>query len=318
MPFSRGRTILVYFLAFALGGSGIRPAPQKTVLIVKSRNLAPYNQAVEGLRKTLASRAAQVLVRELEFPHEAEKEDAFFESLEKVHPDLVVTVGTQATLRVTRRHQSAPIVFSLVLLTGDSEPILRKRPPHMTGAAMDIPIGLQFERLKEVVPDLRRVGVIYNPLNSLGAIEQARMAAQASRLDLIEIPVASEAQVLQEIQGLKGKVDVLWSVADSTVFTPRSVDSILLLTLRDGIPFVGLSPSFVKAGALLSFSCDYEDVGAQSAEQALEILSGKSPSEVAVAYPRRVSLFLNLNTARAIHLEISQKIQAESQGEFKR
>jgi putative ABC transport system substrate-binding protein len=102
------------------------------------------------------------------------------------------------------------------------------------------------------------------------------------------------------------------------VFTPRSVDSILLLTLRDGIPFVGLSPSFVKAGALLSFSCDYADVGAQSAEQALEILGGKSTGDLPIVFPRKVSLYLNLNTARAINLEVSQKIQSESQVEFQR
>ena len=181
---------------------------------------------------------------------------------------------------------------------------------------MDIPIGLQFQHLREIIPDLKRVGVIFNPLNSMGEIEQARRAARDSGLTLVEIPVTSESEVLQQAEGLKGRVDVLWSVADSTVFTPRSVDSILLLTLRDGIPFVGLSPSFVKAGALLSFSCDYEDVGSQSAEQALEILAGKPPAEVSVVFPRRISLFLNLNTARAIHLEISQKLQ--SQVEFMR
>ena len=150
----------------------------------------------------------------------------------------------------------------------------------------------------------------------MGEIEEARRAARESSLTLVEIPVTSESEVLGQVEGLKGRIDVLWSVGDSTVFTPRSVDSILLLTLRDGIPFVGLSPSFVKAGALLSFSCDYEDVGAQSAEQALGILTGKSPGDIPIAFPRGISLFVNLNTAHAIHLEISQKLQ--SQVEFLR
>ncbi|PYQ13714.1 MAG: hypothetical protein DMH00_03275, partial [Acidobacteria bacterium] len=61
-----------------------------------------------------------------------------------------------------------------------------------------------------------------------------------------------------------------------------------------------------------------EDVGAQSAERVLEILGGKSPAELNVAFPRRVSLFLNLSTARAIHLEISRKMQSESRVEFRR
>jgi putative ABC transport system substrate-binding protein len=317
MRLPKGRAFLSLLLTLLMVGASARSAdPPKTVLVVKSRNLVPYNQAVGGLKKTLASSGVDLQIREVELPSEPVKEELFLRSLEKSQPDLVVTVGTQATLSAVRHIKRAPIVFSLVLLSGESESLVLKRPPNVTGAAMDIPIGLQFQRLHEIIPDLKRIGVIFNPVNSMGEIEQARRAARESSLTLVEIPVTSESEVLQQVERLKGRVDVLWSVADSTVFTPRSVDSILLLTLRDGIPFVGLSPSFVKAGALLSFSCDYEDVGSQSAEQALEILAGKSPADVSVAFPRRVSLFLNLNTARAIHLEISQTLQ--SQVEFMR
>jgi len=307
----KGRAFLLLLLFLCLAGASAHPESSKTVVVVKSRNLLPYNQAVEGLKKTFAARDITVQLREVELPSDPTKEEPFLRSLEQSRPDLVVTVGTQATLSVSRHIKSAPVVFSLVLFSGESESLLQNRPANVTGSAMDIPINLQFERLREVIPELKRVGVIFNPQNSLGEIEDARRAAREIGLMLVEIPVNSEAEVLQQVEGLKGKVDVLWSVADSTVFTPRSVDSILLLTLRDGIPFVGLSPSFVKAGALLSFSCDYQDVGSQSAEQALEILAGKSPADISVAYPRRISLFLNLNTARAIHLEISQKLQSQ-------
>jgi len=312
----RGRAFLTLLLFLLVAGASVHPESIKTVVVVKSRNLVPYNQAVEGLKKTFAARDLAVQIREVELPSEPTKEEPFLRALEKSGPDLVVTVGTQATLSVVRTIKRAPVVFSLVLFSEESESLLQNRPANVTGSAMDIPINLQFQRLQEVIPELKRVGVIFNPQNSMGEIEGARRAAREIGLTLVEIPVTNESEVLQQVEGLKGKVDVLWSVADSTVFTPRSVDSILLLTLRDGIPFVGLSPSFVKAGALLSFSCDYQDVGSQSAEQALEILSGKSPAEVSVAYPRRISLFLNLNTARAIHLEISQKLQ--SQVEFMR
>ena len=314
----RGRAFLLGLLVISMAGATSRPLSPRTVLVVKSRDLAPYNQAVEGLKKTLAAHQARVQVREVELPSETAKEDSFFESIRRNGPDLVVTVGTQATLSVTRRMKTEPVVFSLVMFSGDSESLFKKRPPNVTGAAMDIPIGLQFQRLKEIIPSLERVGVMFNPQNSMAEIERARLAASETGLQLVEIPVGSEPEVLERVNELKGRIDVLWSVADSTVFTPRSVDSILLLTLRDGIPFVGLSPSFVKAGALLSFSCDYEDVGAQSGEQALEILSGKSPSDVSVAFPRRISLFLNLNTARTIHLEIPPSIESRSHVEFKR
>jgi putative ABC transport system substrate-binding protein len=288
------------------------------VILVKSRDLTPYNQAAAGLRKELLSWDPGLRIEEVLFPDSEASEKPFLDGLPKSRPDLIVTIGTQATRSISRRITNIPLVFSLVLMSGDSEVLFRHRPPNVSGAAMDVPVSMQFERLKEVIPGLKRVGVIYNPKLTGEVIQSARLAASGAGLNLVEIPVSSEGEVIREMEGLKGRVDALWSVADSTVFTPRSVDTILLLTLRDGIPFVGLSPSFVKAGALLSFSCDYEDVGVQSGEIAVEILKGRPPTDLPVAYPRHVSLFLNLNTARAIHLEISERIQAESQIEFKR
>ena len=91
-------------------------------------------------------------------------------------------------------------------------------------------------------------------------------------LELVPIPVRSEAEVVEKIDELDGKVDLLWSVADPTVFTPQSVRYILLHTLRSKIPLIGLSPSYVRAGALMSLSADYRDVGRQSGEQAVRIL----------------------------------------------
>jgi len=322
MRIHKGLPGLPLMLPLALGfllapASGHSPSRQTgRIVVVKSRDLAPYNQAIQGLRKTLMAHDPSLSVQELQFPQTEQDEKSFLEDLRKSRPDLIITVGTQATRSIGRRIPDVPVVFSLVLMAGDSEVLFRRRPANVTGAAMDVPIAVQFERLKEIIPDLKRVGVIYNPRMTGDVIPVARAAAAAGSLTLVEIPVTNEDQVMKSMEGLKGRVDALWSVADSTVFTPRSVDSIHLFTLRDGIPFVGLSPSFVKAGALLSFSCDYEDVGAQSGEIAVEILKGKAPSEMPVAYPRHVSLFLNLNTARAIHLEIPPGIQSGSQIEF--
>jgi putative ABC transport system substrate-binding protein len=288
------------------------------VTLVKSRALAPYNQAAAGLRRVLLAWDPELRIDELVFPESEGGEKPFLDKLQKSRPDLIVTIGTQATRSVSREITRIPIVFSLVLVMGDSGVLFRERPPNVSGAAMDVPVSQQFERMKEVIPGLKRVGVIYNPKVTGETIQEARLAAVAAELSLVEIPVSSEAEVIRQVSELKGRVDALWSVADSTVFTPRSVDSILLLTLRDGIPFVGLSPSFVKAGALLSFSCDYADVGAQSGEIAVEILKGKNPGDLPVVYPRHVSLFLNLNTARAIHLVVSDRIQSESQVEMER
>jgi len=102
-------------------------------------------------------------------------------------------------------------------------------------------------------------------------------------------------------------------VADSTVFSPKGLEHILLATLRGRIPFVGLSPSFVKAGALLALSVDYQDVGRQSGEQSLRILSGEDPSHVPIAVPRNISLSVNMNTAMQIQVQIQEKVRRQAE-----
>jgi putative ABC transport system substrate-binding protein len=103
-------------------------------------------------------------------------------------------------------------------------------------------------------------------------------------------------------------MDVLWMVADSTVYTPRSTEFILQYTLGHQIPFVGLSAKYVKAGALFAVSWDYTDLGEQAGELAHQILAGKTPAELAVATPRKLPLVLNMKSARSLGVKIPRKV----------
>ncbi|PYQ11016.1 MAG: hypothetical protein DMH00_09270, partial [Acidobacteria bacterium] len=86
MSFLRGRVFLLFVLVLLTAGSQVQTLPPKIVVVVKSRALAPYNQAVEGLRRTLLARRASVQVREMELPAESGKEALFFQFLEQMQP----------------------------------------------------------------------------------------------------------------------------------------------------------------------------------------------------------------------------------------
>ena len=174
---------------------------------------------------------------------------------------------------------------------------------------MEIPVRTQFEEIRRVIPGVKRVGVLYNPAVTGPMIESARRTAASLGMELVSIQVDSESDVVTSTEALAEKVDVLWSVADSTVFSSQGLRRILLTTLRNRIPFVGLSPAFVRAGALLAFSVDYRDVGRQSGEQALQVFAGERPSDVPMTAPRSVSLSLNLNTAKRIQIRIPREIR---------
>jgi putative ABC transport system substrate-binding protein len=146
--------------------------------------------------------------------------------------------------------------------------------------------------------------VIYNPEDTGSIIQEAANVAETMDLSFNAKPISSGREVPSALRDLIKKTDVFWSVADGTVFTPQSIEYILLNTLRTEMPFVGLSPPFVEAGALYALSCDYTDIGKQTAEIVSRILSGEDPGDIPVTVPRKVSLSINLRTAKHIGLRI--------------
>jgi putative ABC transport system substrate-binding protein len=114
--------------------------------------------------------------------------------------------------------------------------------------------------------------------------------------------------VPRALEALGRQVDALWAVADGTVFFGGATEHILRYTLTNGMPFMGLSPAFVQAGALMALAVDYGDVGDQCGALAGQVLAGRSPATLAVTVPERVTLHLNLKTAELIGLKIPSRV----------
>jgi putative tryptophan/tyrosine transport system substrate-binding protein len=275
------------------------------VAIVTSREIAPYRAAYEGFKEVMDEAGIRYRTTEYRTETEGRRRSEVVQKLRSHRPDLILTIGSAATQAVASEVRDIPIIFSLVL----DGPALRKLGENVTGASMAIPLEVQFEKLHEAMPKARKFGVLFNPEKSGALVAEAGAVVEAMGLELVALPVTTDAEILAAVEQLEGKVDLLWSVADPTILTPPIVRFILLNTLRHKIPFIGLSPSYVRAGALLSFSCDYQDVGRQAAEQALQVLRGNAPDQLPITFPRSVSTHLNLNTADKLEIEISDPIR---------
>jgi putative ABC transport system substrate-binding protein len=311
-PAARPRAgALLIAAALLLGGPAAHAAAQR-ITIVTSRDIAPYRAAQAGFLEVLERSGMAYRLTEVRADVEDRMVHRVAQEVRSSRPDLILTIGSAATRAVGREIHDIPIVFSLVLETGADEP-LGDFGANVTGASMRIPLRVQFEKLREAIPSARRFGVMFNPDATGETVSQAAAVAAEMGLELIPVPVRSPAEVVAELDSLQEKVDLLWSVPDSTVFTAQSVRHILLATLRKKIPFIGLSPSYVRAGALLSLSCDYLDVGRQSGELALEVLQGSAPGTIPVTEPRTVSFYLNLNTAEQLEIDISERVREKAE-----
>ena len=282
------------------------------VFAVKSSEIEPYNRAIRGAKAAFTTaRLAEDSITVFGLEGDEVKWKEILKKVREERPHLIMTFGTFATELAKRDVKDVPIVFSTVLNPEESR-IVESLGPHngnVTGASLDVPFETQFSYILRIVPHASKIGVLYNPKETGGLVERARAAALKMGLNLVTEAVVDESSLPRAIHRLMGKIDVLWSVADSTVFSSPAVYEIIIEAIDRKIPFMGLSPSFVRAGALFSIKWDDTDIGRQAGETAIKVISmSENVSEIPVSTPRDISLSINLRTAKAIGITIPEKV----------
>lgn len=275
---------------------GAAVAAEIDVVVLQSGTAHPYEIARGSLVQALPK---SVRVEQLSLNLDEPQRD--LQRVRALAPRMLVAVGSEATTWALARTQETPIVFMMVLHPVQSGFVRSFHRPggRVTGAALDIPPEVSLRTLGEVL-GVRRVGVLYNPAETGTAVEAAQKAGRRTGIELVAVPVTGPGQLNAALEKLKGTVEALWSVPDRTVFGRGAVEMVLLHTLRERIPFMGLSEQYVRAGALLALSVSYAENGRQAAERVQRILAGEQPAAIPVARPESVELVFNPQVARRL------------------
>lgn len=276
-----------------------------TIAIIQARNIAAYQEAVEGFLRTLKTKKSVPSFKTVFY----ESPEGFYKTLKqskKKSPfvDLVVTVGTSATANVSGKINDIPIVFSMVL---DPESILGQKN-NIVGASLNIPYEFQLKMIKEVLPKVKKVGIIYNPKRNTTVVKDIVRLANQFDLRMRTFPVTSQKDIPNALSQVNKETEALLGIVDNTVYTSQTAKFIISYTIKKQLPFIGISQSYVKAGALCSLVFDNRDIGRQSAELANQILSGTSTSKLRNTTPEKIDLAINNRTAKLIGVDIPKRI----------
>jgi putative ABC transport system substrate-binding protein len=309
----RSRVLLLTLLAFlgvVLDATPGTAATQPRVALVVSGAIGPFVDATSALRAAL-ERAVQPEILLLDLENSREKAAALPELLAEAQPALVITVGSFATAAALAARPAAPVVFSMVLYPEQSG-FLPANGRAVTGAMLDVPLDEQFAMTRRLLPSAKRVGVVYSVAETRRVVEAARAAARKHGFELEARTVEEPGQTPRAVEALLEEVDLLWTVADGRVLTAQTTSALLLAALRRGVPVFGLSAAHVRAGALAALSSDYADVGVQTAELAIRVLKGEPAGQIPPTAPRKISLALNLRTAKHLGLTIDERLEHEA------
>ncbi len=178
---------------------------------------------------------------------------------------------------------------------------------NLAGVLLDVPVKMQLESLQKVFPEAKKIGVVYTS-DSTNRIADLNQACNELGLQLIKRKVNDEKELPAALADVTWQINCLLMIPDAKIYFPQSVKYLLLESLRQKFPVIGLSKYHSKSGALLSIDCDYVDLGRQAGEIALRILNGEKPDDIKPVKPRKTSFSINLSTAARLDIKFSPEI----------
>ena len=248
------------------------------------------------------------------------KEDRLPELIaELVHlnVDIIVTDGTNVTRAAKNATKTIPIVMG-----SDADPIgngfiasLARPGGNITGLT-NLITGLSGKRLqilKEAIPGISRVGVIWNPENpsSVSAFKETQDAVQGLAMQLQSLEVRGPNDFEGAFQAAaKRQARALSVVSDSLMFSNRK--RLLDLAAKHRLPTMHTQSLWVEAGGLISYGTSLPDLWRRAATYIDKILKGAKPADLPVEQPTKFELVINLKTAKQIGLTIPPNVLARA------
>ena len=236
--------------------------------------------------------------------------------LVELRPDLLVAQGSAALAALRQAALTLPIVFAEV-----TDPVgqgfvesLARPGGNVTGFAMfEFSMGGKWlDLLKKLVPSTKRVAVLFNPPTPaapFGKLYFQSIAAAAPRFGIepFSMEIDDEADVERRLSDLARKPNSgLIVLLDAFTYVHR--DFIIGQATHYRIPAVYTVPFFVKAGGLASYGVDLADQFRQAAAYVDRIFKGAKPADLPVMQPTTFKLVINLKTARALGVSISDDL----------
>jgi putative ABC transport system substrate-binding protein len=182
---------------------------------------------------------------------------------------------------------------------------------NVTGVNMIPAVDVQLGRIRDILPDIHRIGVVFDPEKTGAFVESASSAADLVGIDILGVPVVRAREVPTKLAGLQGRAQMIWMLPDVTVVTRQTVEVFLLFSMENMIPLIAFSEKYVEMGAFMSFGLDPEDMGRQAGEMANTILSGTRPGDMPVQEARSVSVTINRGLAEKFGVRIND-VQLET------
>ncbi|QXM06936.1 ABC transporter substrate-binding protein [Crassaminicella indica] len=225
--------------------------------------------------------------------------------------DMILAIATPTAQAAFNATKDIPIIITAV--TDPKEAGLvsswEKSGTNVAGTSDMAPIKKQFELIKKLVPEGKKVGILYNTseTNSEIQINHAKKVAPEFGLEIITAGITSVNEVPQALNELIDKIDVLYTPTDNLVASAMPLVS--AECIKNQIPIIGAEKAHVENGALATEGIDYYQLGFQTGLLAVEVIKGKAPKDMSIETLKETELVINLDTLKALGIKLPQELK---------
>jgi len=311
------KTILYLFLIIAFLGGGASAEAQQQARIPKIGWLGPGSAALSTNRELVEQElrtlgyveGKNILIEYRNADNKFDRLPALADELVRLKVDVLVTPSTPAALAAKSATKTVPIVF-----IGIADPVTAglvdslSRPGGNITGLTEIPevlAGKRLELLKETIPKLSSVAVLWNPRNPGNAQQwkESQLPARELGLQLHSMEVSSADKFETAFkEAAKARSGALAVAQDS--LANSNLKQIADLAIKNRLPAIYTRGNFVDNGGLMSYGADQVERYRRAAYYIDRILKGAKPADLPVEQPMRFELVMNLKTAKTLGLTI--------------
>jgi len=234
--------------------------------------------------------------------------------LVRLKVDLIVTSSTPGVLAVKKTSSTVPIVFATI----SDDPVasglvasLARPGGNITGLTLLGPElgGKRLELLKEAVPNVTRVALLWNSANPSHGLQskETHAAAQAMGLQLQSLEVRSSREFDSAFEtALRERAQALITLPEPLFNT--HLKRIVEFAAKNRLPAMYAVPEFADTGGLMAYGPSYPDLYRRAATYVDKILKGAKPADLPVEQPTKIEFIINLKTAKQIGLTIPPNV----------
>jgi putative ABC transport system substrate-binding protein len=270
----------------------------------------------QGLRDLGYVEGRTVVIEYRDAEGKLERLPALAAELVALKVDVILAGGTPQALAAKQATRTLPIVFA-----AHADPVgsglvtsLARPGGNVTGLSLLAPelVGKRLEQLKQAVPGVNRVAVLWEPgayveLTERDILKETEVAARALGVRLQFVEARGPADFDRAFSDMTRARAGALTVLPSTMFIierRRLVD----LAAKNRLPAVYTSREYVDAGGLMSYGPSIADLFRRAATYVDKILKGAKPGDLPVEQPTKFELVINLKTAKALGLTIPPSV----------